>query len=154
MQTDRVHFSEYDTRLAAYAVIVNDDQMLMTWYNGATPQWTLPGGGVEFEESIEDAVVREVFEETGFEVQVGAPLTTWSFTGYEDPRPYKSVRIVFSATIAGGTLGTVERHGTTDLARWMPLADISTLEPRAEVVDVAMRALREIDRLRVPDSSD
>lgn len=140
MQTGRVHFSEYDTRLAAYAVIVDDGQILMAWYNGATPQWTLPGGGVGFEESIEDAVAREVLEETGFEIRVGPPLTTWSFTSDQGPRPYKSVRIVFSATIAGGTLGTRERNGTTDFARWLPLDAISTLEPRAEVVDVAMRA--------------
>lgn len=140
MQTSRVHFSEYDTRLAAYAVIVDDGQILLTWYSGAAPQWTLPGGGVEFDESIEDAVVREVLEETGFEVRVGRPLTTWSFTSDQGPRPYKSVRIVFTATIAGGTLGTRERNGTTDFARWVPLDAISSLEPRADVVDFAVRA--------------
>lgn len=140
MQTGGVHFSEYATRLAAYAFIVDGGQILLTWYNGATPQWTLPGGGVEFEESIEEAVVREVLEETGFEVRIGPPLTTWSFTSDQGPRPYKSVRIVFTATISGGTLGTRERNGTTDFAQWSPLVAISTLEPRAEVIDVAMHA--------------
>lgn len=68
-----MHFTEYDTRLAAYAAIVNDaDEILLTWFNGegvATPSWTMPGGGVDYDESITDAVVREVYEETGYHVE-------------------------------------------------------------------------------------
>lgn len=44
-------FTQWDTRLGAYAVITDDrDRILLTWYNDANPhpQWTLPGGGVEF----------------------------------------------------------------------------------------------------------
>lgn len=29
-----MHFTDYDLRLAAYAVIVRDEQILLTWYNG------------------------------------------------------------------------------------------------------------------------
>lgn len=35
-----------------------------------TPIWVLPGGGIESDESAEEAVVREVKEETGIEVSV------------------------------------------------------------------------------------
>lgn len=34
------------------------------------PFWTPPGGGVEFAESLEEALVREVKEETGLDVEV------------------------------------------------------------------------------------
>ena len=34
------------------------------------PVWVLPGGGVEAQESPEEAVVREVYEETGLSVQI------------------------------------------------------------------------------------
>ncbi len=58
---------EYDTRLAAYGLLTTEDgKILLTWFNGTTPCWTMPGGGVEFDESIQDAVAREVFEETGY----------------------------------------------------------------------------------------
>jgi len=36
--------------------------------------WDLPGGGVEVGDSLEDSLVREVREETGFAVRVGPPI--------------------------------------------------------------------------------
>lgn len=140
-------FSEWDTRVAAYAVVVDSqDRLLLTWYNGPRPhpQWTLPGGGVDFEESLEAAVVREVKEETGYDVALGQPLTTSTWTthdGPRPPRPYKSVRVVFAAAVVGGSLGTIEVGGTTDAAEWIPLNQVLQTTPRADIIDVAIAAL-------------
>lgn len=137
-------FTEWDTRLSAHAVITDDHgHILLTWFNGSTPLWTLPG--VEFEESLDAAVVREVFEETGFHVTVGRPLfssTSTADAGTSSPRPFKAVRVIFEATIVGGELGTTEIGGTTDEARWMPLAGLPDHEPRAGIVDQAYENLR------------
>lgn len=56
-------------------VIYNSDneEILLVknrWSNG----WVIPGGGVEPEEDFEDAVIREVEEETGIEVEPSKPL--------------------------------------------------------------------------------
>lgn len=141
-----MHFTEYDTRLAAYAAIVNDaDEILLTWFNGegvAAPSWTMPGGGVDYDESITDAVVREVYEETGYHVEVGRLLAEHHFVGPrsgQSSRPFRSQRFLYSATIVGGTLGTTEVGGSTDLARWIPLADVLNLNAaRADIVDLAV----------------
>jgi len=139
-----VHFTEYDTRFAAYAVIVDDqDQMLLTWYNGSGYDpacWSLPGGGVHFDESVQDAVVREVREESGYWVEVGRPLTVHHFAHNGEGRagrPFKTVRLFFEATITGGALGTLEVGGSTDFAEWVPLARVPELSPCADIVVVA-----------------
>lgn len=149
--TDRqLHFTEYDTRLAAYAVIVRDGRILLTWFNGAdrgTPCWSLPGGGVEFDESVEQAIVREAHEESGYRVELTRPLATHVFTRGTEPtgRPFKSVRILYEARIVGGTLGVVEVGGTTDKAEWFDLTAMPD-EPCADVVVVGLEAWRRLPR--------
>ncbi len=51
-----MEFTDYDTRLAAYAVIVDEQNriLLALWNEGSEPQWTMPGGGVEFEETVDE----------------------------------------------------------------------------------------------------
>jgi 8-oxo-dGTP diphosphatase len=144
-----VHFSDYDTRLAAYAAVVDEQQrLLLTWWNGegrGTPSWSMPGGGVEYEESLTEAVQREVLEETGYLVEVGSPIAEHSFTipdGGRGGRSYKSLRVVFSAIIVGGELGTTEVGGSTDFAQWVPFEDVQDLESKADIVDVAHAAIR------------
>lgn len=141
------HYTDYDTRLAAYALIVDDrDRILLAlWNEGDAPRWTLPGGGVELEESVEDGTVREVLEETGYDVRLGKLLTvdTYVIPGTRringSDRPMKAVRVLFDATIVGGEL-THEIDGTTDEARWFPLSEVPGL-PRVSLVDVALRQL-------------
>lgn len=138
-------FRDYDTRLAAYVVLRDErDMVLLALRNeGPTPLWTLPGGGVELHETVEEAAVREVREETGYDVALGRVLGVDTHVvpveeRVSEPRhrPLKAVRIVFDGRIAGGTL-THEVDGTTDEARWFPRTEVAVL-PRVPLVDTAM----------------
>lgn len=140
-----MHFTEYHTRLAAYAFIVDEvDRVLLTWFNGGSRGlrqcWSLPGGGVEFDERIEDAVVRECYEETGYVVELGDLLTIHHLTnpGDESMRPYRAQRFVFTARIIDGQLGTTEKDGTTEFAQWVPLSDFPLRQPTATIVKLAL----------------
>jgi 8-oxo-dGTP diphosphatase len=135
----------YDSRTGAYAVLVDDAGriLLALWNEGAVPAWTLPGGGVEPGETPEEAAVREVREETGYDVELGRLLGEDRFTVPAAERldgasrPLVSVRFVYEARIVGGEL-TAEVGGTTDEAAWIPIGDVARLE-RVALVDVALR---------------
>jgi 8-oxo-dGTP diphosphatase len=139
-----VHFTEYDTRLAAYAVIVDDQDrvLLALWNEGAQRRWTLPGGGVDLEEQADEGAVRELREETGYDVELGRLLGVDSYVIpgerrlMDTDRLMKAVRVVYEARVVGGEL-THEVDGTTDEARWVPLADVAGL-PRVSLVDIGL----------------
>ena len=145
-----MEFHEYRVRLAAYALLVDEvdgqERVLLAWWNGeghSDPQWTLPGGGIDFEESVIDGLVREVFEETGYHVAPGGLLAEHFFTGRGRTFDgwFRSQRFVFEASITGGELGTTEVGGSTDHAAWVPLAELDG-QSRADIVDVALAARR------------
>ncbi len=61
-------------RVRVNGLLVKDRTLLLVKLNSKTrpePFWIPPGGGVEFGESMEDTLVREMKEETGLEVNVG-----------------------------------------------------------------------------------
>ncbi|MGW9113121.1 NUDIX hydrolase [Microbacterium sp. NPDC055683] len=133
-----------DLRVAAYAVIVDGDErvLLSRWIEGAKPAWTLPGGGMDPGEHPERTCRREVKEETGYDVAVGEILGVDSIviparrrlSGTGDQQ---GLRIVYRAEITGGSLA-YEIDGSTDMAEWIPLSRVRSIE-RVSLVDVALR---------------
>ena len=91
-------------RLAARALILVDDRVLLVnaYPGGISDLWCAPGGGVETGASLPDNLAREVMEETGLTVSVGAPALINEF---HDPRTgFHQVDIFFRCTILAGQL--------------------------------------------------
>lgn len=62
--------SNANPRIAVRAVVLDEDQKIALLYMGKTDFYTIPGGGVENNETLEDALEREVLEETGCRCEI------------------------------------------------------------------------------------
>ncbi|HSO27305.1 MAG TPA: NUDIX domain-containing protein, partial [Anaerolineales bacterium] len=71
--------------------------------------WCLPGGGVDPGESVAETCVREVWEETGLEVQIERLLGVYSdpdvIVEYRDGNRFQLVALNFAVRITGGAPG-------------------------------------------------
>ncbi|MGH3781158.1 MAG: NUDIX hydrolase [Pseudonocardiaceae bacterium] len=100
--------------------------------------WSLPKGHVEQGETVEQAAVREVAEETGIDSAVVAALGSIDYWFVaEDRRVHKTV-YHFLLRAAGGELSGAD-HEVTEVA-WMPLADLLTRLAYADERRLVQRA--------------
>ncbi|MCL8026042.1 NUDIX hydrolase [Nocardioides bruguierae] len=91
--------------------IVQDEQgRVLLIHKTDNNLWALPGGGHEIGESITDTVVREVKEETGYDVVVERLTGTYTnpnhVMAYEDGEVRQQFSIAFAARLVGGEART------------------------------------------------
>jgi 8-oxo-dGTP diphosphatase len=106
----------------AVDVVVIESKKILLVKRGQPPhqgEWALPGGFVEYGETLEAAAKREVQEETGIAIDLGAILGAYS-DPERDPRGH-TVSVVFVGKMIGGQL-----QGGDDAAdaRWHNMNDL------------------------------
>ncbi len=92
------------------AVVEDERNRILLIHKTDNDLWALPGGGHDIGESIGDTVVREVREETGYEVEVTGIVGTYTnpkhVMAYDDGEVRQQFSICFSARLAGGQMRT------------------------------------------------
>jgi 8-oxo-dGTP diphosphatase len=109
-------------RIAAYAELRDDTGrvLLVRSTDEIGGKWFLPGGGIGFGESPQEALRREVLEETGLDVTDIALQTTLSDVYEWRGEQVHSVRLIYKATVVDPTR-TLQHEvgGSTVEAAWV-----------------------------------
>ncbi len=121
--------SDLSPRLAVRALILYENRLLVVnaWPDGKSDLWCAPGGGVVRGASLPDNLIREVHEETGLLVDVGAAALVNEF---HDPKSgFHQVDIYFRCRIRAGRLSEDWRdpEGIVTCRRFVTRADLSNL---------------------------
>lgn len=128
--------------------IVQDDQgRVLMIHKTDNDLWALPGGGHEPGESIVDTVLREVREETGYEVQVETITGTYTnprhVMAYDDGEVRQQFSIAFRARLVGGSPHTSSE--SREVA-WLTPDEIAQLSMHPSMRMRVEHALRGADR--------
>ena len=123
--------------------VVLSDQRVLLIRRGKQPlvgRWSIPGGTVESGETLEQALVREMAEETGLEVEPQELLTVFDWIEREGDR------VVFHYVIADylcRCLSGTARAGSDALElRWVGPEELEQLDLTAKALDVVQEAFR------------
>lgn len=121
-------------RLAVRAVLVHEGRLLLVnAWKGRDHLWCAPGGGAEPHTSLPANLIREVAEETGLTIAVGAPCLVNEFHAPEDD--YHQVELFFRCTLVSGTLSEdwQDPEGIVSRRRWVTPAEARalTIRPRS-----------------------
>lgn len=95
-------------RVSVNAFILDDTGRVLLQRRADNGYWNLPGGGLELGERLEDALHREVREETGLEVRILRLIGVYSdpritTMAYPDGRVLHYVTSLFECRVTSGT---------------------------------------------------
>lgn len=115
--------------VAAGAAVVDDEGRLLLQRRVDNGLWAMPGGVMEMGESLPQAAVREVREETGYEVEVTGLVGTYTdarhIIAYSDGEVRRQFNVCFRARVVGGRLSLSDESHE---ARWFTPGEVVGLD--------------------------
>jgi len=135
--------------VAVGAIIRHQDRIVLIRRNKepAKGRWTFPGGAVELGESLEEAVKREVLEETGLQVEVGEVAAVIDHLDRDQAGRvrYHYVIVDYAARPAGAQQEAPPLRPGSDVsdARWVGPEDLDGLDMTDKAAMLARALLAE-----------
>ena len=126
-------------------IIFHEDQVLLI-KRGMEPslgQWSIPGGAVHVGETLEEAVRREILEETHLEVEV-LTLAKVLDRIFHDPEGRVVYHYVLVDFLCRCKAGELKSDTDAQDARFVSLQDL----PSYQIAPVTLEVIHRADRLR------
>ena len=113
---------------AASAIVTDESGRILLHRRRDNDQWALPGGVMELGESLGECIVREVREETGFDVEpvgiVGIYSDPKHVFAYTDGEVRQEFSVCFECRIIAGELSVSDESYEVE---FFPAKDVATL---------------------------
>lgn len=140
----------YHIRVRPTALIIENDQVLLIEYcDEHGVHYNLPGGGAEPGETLVDGVLRELYEETMAEAEVGPLAFVYEFAPHKQSGDYQSeihtLNIVFECFLKEGSTPKLPDTPDPDqmAVKWIPIADLNSIILYPNIKDHIKRYIQE-----------
>lgn len=136
---------KWHRHIGVYGICAREDRLLVIHKNGGpyTGRFDLPGGSIEMNESLFDAINREFLEETGIRIMVTRNIGTrdfilpWNRVGHDHTHCHH-IAIFYEVEYVSGDAKDSPKIGDSVGADWMELDKLS-IENSSPLVIEAVR---------------
>lgn len=130
-----------EPRIRVAAIIVQDNALLLVRHvKAGRSYWLLPGGGLEYGESLKEGLRRELREETNLTIRVGDLVIANDSINPDGSRHV--LNLCFTAEIVSGDLQCGDDHRLEEV-RFVSLAAVPDLTFYPDVRDVLLPAIEQ-----------